>query len=72
MFSDSTELAHLKRILRALLISLGQAGRITLVPKPSNHNKGLNEKPLTLELMCMSTALDVNAKEGDNRGTVQL
>lgn len=42
------------------------------MPKPSNHDKRLNEDPLTLELLCIDTVLEVNVRRGDNRGSVHL
>lgn len=45
---------------------------ITLVPKPSDHEKGLHENPLIRELLYINTALNVNAKRGDSRDSFHL
>jgi hypothetical protein len=45
---------------------------ITLVPKQSDHEKGLHENPLIHELLYINTALNVNAKRGDSRDSFHL
>lgn len=47
----------------------GEGGEDNISTKPLNHGNGLSENPLTPELVCMSTVLELNAKGGDNRGS---